>query len=137
MAKYDVVATVTVETTIEPDGQIEEPYIEGLDEFVAEGFGGAHDIEDRCEIRFVYETETAEDEVEDEIQQALDGTLDYTGDDIGWEVTDVTIDSVEKQQMEVGEAVGIIRSFIDSRDPVFTEVHGNVREALELLLQQF
>ena len=139
MAKYDVTATVTISTTIEPQGQIEEPYgFDGIEDFETEGFRSyGNDIEDECSISFVYTTDTDEDEVQGEIEEGLNSHLDYTGDDIEWEVTNVTIDSCERQQMSIEDAVAAVREFLDTREDAFKAHHPVVCEALEVLLQQF
>jgi len=138
MPKYDVSAKLTISTTIEPQGYIDEPSGSEISDWNQESFTGyGTDIEETCEITFVLDTETTdEDDASSEAEDILNNTS-YTGDDIEWEVTDVSIESIERQQMDTESAVRIIRTFLDSRDPVFTEVHGEVAEALETLLQQF
>jgi len=138
MPKYDVSATLTISTTIEPQGYLDEPYGDEIEDYSAEPFRGYGDeITDSTTVTFTLITDhTDEDEASSEAEDIL-GNVTYTGDDIEWEVTDVTIDSCERQQMGIEEAVEKIRDFLAGRDPVFTEVHGEVAEALEVLLQQF
>jgi hypothetical protein len=138
MARYDVTATVTISTTIEPQGQLEEPYGSEIEDFSVGNFNGyGNDIEESCEVTFTLITESEdEDDASSEAEEIL-GNLDYSGDDVAWEVTDVSIDSCEKQQMSVSEAVEKVRTFLDSREDAFREHHPAVFEALEVLLQQF
>jgi len=137
MPKYNVTATVTISTTIEPQGYIDEPGGLEISEWNQESFTGyGTDIEETCEVTFVLDTETTdEDDASSEAEDILNNTS-YTGDDIEWEITDVSIDSIERQQMDIEEAVQVIRTFLDSREPAFAEHHPNVVEALEVLLQQ-
>jgi hypothetical protein len=138
MPKYDVTATVTIETQIEPEGRINDPYLDQIEDFSAEDFSGYETVEDTTSITLVFTTDTSdEDEAAKEIEELLGGNLSFDSQDIEWEITDVTIESCERQQMTTEYAVSVVRDFLDSRAPAFREHHPLVHEALETLLQQF
>jgi hypothetical protein len=139
MPKYDVTATVTISTEIEPSGYLDEPHDDQFEDFATESFTGyGSQIDDSCKVTFVFVTDTTDtDEAGEEAQQALSDQLSYSGDDIEWEISDIEIESIEQQSMSVPEAVEVVRTFIDSREEAFRSHHPNVIEALELLLQQF
>lgn len=134
MAKYDVTGTVTISTTIEPSGYLDESFGSEVEDFNFEGFSGyGQDIEAEAEVSFVLVTDS--DDPEDEAEEIL-GNITYTGDDIEWEVVNTEVTSIERQQMDLDEAVEVVRTFLDSREEAFKTAHPAVYEALQVLLQQ-
>jgi hypothetical protein len=112
MSKYAIEAEVTIQAQVEPQGYIDEPVFDGLDEFDADSFGSyGNEVEETTRIRFSYETDTASDEVEDEVKDLLDSHLSYEGDDLEWEISNVEILSCEKEEMDLGTAKDILLDF--------------------------
>lgn len=133
MARYTIEAEVTIETTIEPQGYLADPYIDGVEDFNAEGFSSyGNEIEETCSISLTYVTDSDESEVESEIESYLAGSLSYEGDDVSWEVTGVSINSCEKEEMDLEAAKQILRDFVSSLGN--SEDHPGLVEALEVVL---
>ena len=134
MAKYDVSATVTIEAHVESDGDVSLNEI-GVEDFDSGSFYGNETVEDSTEITFVYETETDDqDEVYSEVQDFLSNNLSYEKgySDLEWEVTDVSVDSVEKQETEMtlDEAKTLLKEFLGG----YLSDNEKVKEAIVVLL---
>jgi hypothetical protein len=111
--RYEFEAEVTVTAMVEPEGHLDcsTDEIEDFDADTFDSYG--NEVEETTRVRGVAVLDCDEDDAEGELESLLQDNLSYDGDDVEWDITDVSIISLEAEKMSLDEAQNILRRFVD------------------------